>query len=188
MLLNSTGSSAGAQQLRGGRRRCSAAAPAVGGLAVTGVVSRPTTAPNAFAVLYPPPAAPCSSRVHRGALTRASATASAVSEGPRSVTNAPEDFGVVIAGAGISGLTLALGLLKKGVKVQVLERDVTAIRGEGKIRGPIQVGAPGLGRGSETSRRKLNNTARQQRARERRRPAQHTARASPRTRRGAQAR
>lgn len=50
------------------------------------------------------------------------------------------DFRVVIAGAGISGLTLALGLLKSGVRVQVLERDLTAIRGEGKIRGPIQVG------------------------------------------------
>lgn len=41
--------------------------------------------------------------------------------------------------AGISGLTLALSLLRKGIKVQVLERDLTAIRGEGKIRGPIQV-------------------------------------------------
>jgi pyruvate/2-oxoglutarate dehydrogenase complex dihydrolipoamide dehydrogenase (E3) component len=50
-------------------------------------------------------------------------------------------FHVVIAGAGISGLTLALGLLKKGIKVTVLERDLTAIRGEGKLRGPIQVRA-----------------------------------------------
>jgi len=48
-------------------------------------------------------------------------------------------FRVVIAGAGISGLTLALALLKKGIKVQVLERDLTAIRGEGKLRGPIQI-------------------------------------------------
>jgi hypothetical protein len=49
-------------------------------------------------------------------------------------------FKVVIAGAGISGLTLALGLLRKGIRVTVLERDLTAIRGEGKLRGPIQVG------------------------------------------------
>jgi zeaxanthin epoxidase len=54
-----------------------------------------------------------------------------------SQTNPP--LKVVIAGAGIGGLVLALGLLKKGFKVQVLERDLTAIRGEGKYRGPIQV-------------------------------------------------
>lgn len=46
---------------------------------------------------------------------------------------------VLIAGAGIAGLVLALGLLKRGFDVQVFERDVTAIRGEGKYRGPIQV-------------------------------------------------
>ena len=37
------------------------------------------------------------------------------------------------------GLVLAVGLLKKGMDVLVLERDLTAIRGEGKYRGPIQV-------------------------------------------------
>ena len=47
---------------------------------------------------------------------------------------------VVIAGAGIGGLVLALALIKKGVQVEVYERDLTAIRGEGKYRGPIQVG------------------------------------------------
>ena len=46
---------------------------------------------------------------------------------------------IVIAGAGIGGLVLAVGLLKRGFDVQILERDVTAIRGEGKYRGPIQV-------------------------------------------------
>lgn len=46
---------------------------------------------------------------------------------------------VVISGAGIGGLVLALGLLKRGFKVQIVERDLTAIRGEGKYRGPIQV-------------------------------------------------
>jgi hypothetical protein len=50
-------------------------------------------------------------------------------------------FRVVIAGAGIAGLTLALALLKRGIRCTVLERDVTAVRGEGKIRGPIQVPA-----------------------------------------------
>ena len=36
-------------------------------------------------------------------------------------------------------MTLALGLLRQGVRVTVLERDFTAVRGEGKLRGPIQV-------------------------------------------------
>lgn len=47
---------------------------------------------------------------------------------------------VLIAGAGIGGLVLAVALIKKGVDVAVFERDLTAIRGEGKYRGPIQVG------------------------------------------------
>ena len=34
---------------------------------------------------------------------------------------------------------LAAGLLRKGYQVQVLERDLTAVRGEGKYRGPIQI-------------------------------------------------
>lgn len=46
---------------------------------------------------------------------------------------------VIIAGAGIGGLVLAVALLKQGVDVKVYERDLTAIRGEGKYRGPIQV-------------------------------------------------
>nr|CCI79384.1 zeaxanthin epoxidase [Chromochloris zofingiensis]CCI79385.1 zeaxanthin epoxidase [Chromochloris zofingiensis] len=46
---------------------------------------------------------------------------------------------VVVAGAGIGGLVLAVGLLKKGIQVEVYERDLTAIRGEGKYRGPIQI-------------------------------------------------
>ena len=46
---------------------------------------------------------------------------------------------VLIAGAGIGGLVVALALLKKGFDVQIFERDLTAIRGEGKYRGPIQV-------------------------------------------------
>ena len=47
---------------------------------------------------------------------------------------------ILIAGAGIGGLVLAVGLLNKGFDVQIFERDLTAIRGEGKYRGPIQVG------------------------------------------------
>ena len=46
---------------------------------------------------------------------------------------------VLVAGGGIAGLVLAVSLLKKGVDVRIFERDMTAIRGEGKYRGPIQV-------------------------------------------------
>lgn len=46
---------------------------------------------------------------------------------------------VLIAGAGIGGLVLAVALLKRGFRVQIFERDLTAVRGEGKYRGPIQV-------------------------------------------------
>jgi ribulose 1,5-bisphosphate synthetase/thiazole synthase len=49
---------------------------------------------------------------------------------------------VLIAGAGIGGLVLGVSLLKKGIDVQLFERDMTAIRGEGKYRGPIQVSSP----------------------------------------------
>ncbi len=49
---------------------------------------------------------------------------------------------ILIAGAGIGGLVLAVGLLNKGFEVQMFERDLTAIRGEGKYRGPIQVSLP----------------------------------------------
>ena len=54
-------------------------------------------------------------------------------------------FSVVIAGAGIGGLVLAVSLLKRGFSVKVLERDLTAVRGEGKYRGPIQVRCAGGG-------------------------------------------
>lgn len=54
-------------------------------------------------------------------------------------TVAKVPFKVVIVGGGIGGLVLAAGLLRKGYEVQVLERDLTAIRGEGKYRGPIQI-------------------------------------------------
>lgn len=89
--------------------------------------------------------------------------------------NADRKPKILIAGAGIGGLVrfgvldsstdgllvgggswcttcvlytqvLAVGLLKKGFEVQVFERDMTAIRGEGKYRGPIQVCAVYAGR------------------------------------------
>lgn len=59
------------------------------------------------------------------------------------IDNKQQHYGpkILIAGAGIGGLVLAVGLLKRGFDVQVFERNITAIRGEGKYRGPIQVNA-----------------------------------------------
>jgi hypothetical protein len=76
--------------------------------------------------------------------TSISRATSAVEAVPSADLRAGNKFRVVIAGAGIGGLVLAVALLKKGVDVVVLERDLTAIRGEGKYRGPIQVSAQGL--------------------------------------------
>ena len=59
------------------------------------------------------------------------------SPAPQATQKVP--FKVIIIGGGIGGLVLAAGLLGKGYQVQVLERDLTAIRGEGKYRGPIQI-------------------------------------------------
>jgi len=67
---------------------------------------------------------------------------SSSSNGNIAVASVPEQTAplkIVITGAGIGGLVLAVGLLKQGYEVVILERDLTAIRGEGKYRGPIQI-------------------------------------------------
>ncbi|MBA0653601.1 hypothetical protein Goklo_020759 [Gossypium klotzschianum] len=46
---------------------------------------------------------------------------------------------ILIAGGGIGGLVFALAAKKKGFDVVVFEKDLSAIRGEGQYRGPIQV-------------------------------------------------
>ncbi|KAM6564332.1 hypothetical protein CsatB_024330 [Cannabis sativa] len=46
---------------------------------------------------------------------------------------------LLIAGGGIGGLVLALAAKKKGFEVSVFERDLSAVRGEGQYRGPIQI-------------------------------------------------
>ncbi|KAF7835963.1 zeaxanthin epoxidase, chloroplastic-like isoform X2 [Senna tora] len=46
---------------------------------------------------------------------------------------------MLIAGGGIGGLVLALAAKHRGYEVKVLEKDLSAVRGEGRHRGPIQL-------------------------------------------------
>lgn len=46
---------------------------------------------------------------------------------------------ILIAGGGIGGLVLALAAKNRGFEVKVFEKDFSAVRGEGRYRGPIQL-------------------------------------------------
>ncbi|GAB4846981.1 hypothetical protein Ancab_025992 [Ancistrocladus abbreviatus] len=46
---------------------------------------------------------------------------------------------VLVAGGGIGGLVFALAAKRKGFEVVVFEKDLSAVRGEGQYRGPIQI-------------------------------------------------
>ncbi|KAK9231230.1 hypothetical protein WN943_021462 [Citrus x changshan-huyou] len=46
---------------------------------------------------------------------------------------------ILVAGGGIGGLVFALAAKRKGFEVLVFEKDMSAIRGEGLYRGPIQI-------------------------------------------------
>ncbi|XP_057991631.1 zeaxanthin epoxidase, chloroplastic isoform X2 [Hevea brasiliensis] len=46
---------------------------------------------------------------------------------------------ILIAGGGIGGLVLALAAKHRGFDVKVFEKDLSAVRGEGRHRGPIQL-------------------------------------------------
>ncbi|KAM3690941.1 hypothetical protein ACJW31_09G158900 [Castanea mollissima] len=51
---------------------------------------------------------------------------------------------ILIAGGGIGGLVLALAAKHKGFEVMAFEKDLTAVRGEGRERGPIQLSSSAL--------------------------------------------
>ncbi|KAG4386187.1 hypothetical protein GLYMA_12G240501v4 [Glycine max] len=46
---------------------------------------------------------------------------------------------VLVDGGGIGGLVLALAAKHRGYEVKVFEKDLSAVRGEGRHRGPIQL-------------------------------------------------
>jgi zeaxanthin epoxidase len=113
---------AGAPSQRAGAAAGHAARlPAAAPLPARRAAAPPRAAPSAPAA----PAAP------------AAAAPAAAPASPAPGTERP--LRVIIAGAGIGGLVAAVGLLKRGFEVRVLERDLTAIRGEGQYRGPIQL-------------------------------------------------
>lgn len=59
---------------------------------------------------------------------------------PSSSTQAEKkNLRVLVAGGGIGGLVFALAAKKKGFEVTVFEKDLSAVRGEGQYRGPIQI-------------------------------------------------
>ncbi|KAL9261181.1 Zeaxanthin epoxidase, chloroplastic-like protein [Drosera capensis] len=55
------------------------------------------------------------------------------------VGNERRKLRILMAGGGIGGLVFALAAKRKGFDVVVFEKDVSAIRGEGQYRGPIQI-------------------------------------------------
>ncbi|KZV22121.1 zeaxanthin epoxidase [Dorcoceras hygrometricum] len=67
----------------------------------------------------------------------------AVAEAPKSEGGVSKQtvkkLRILVAGGGIGGLVLALAAKKQGFDVVVFERDLSAIRGEGQYRGPIQI-------------------------------------------------
>ncbi|KAF5187835.1 Zeaxanthin epoxidase protein [Thalictrum thalictroides] len=83
----------------------------------------------------------------RKRLRAALAETPAVATATRAVSSGNEHkkLKILIAGGGIGGLVFALAAKKKGFDVVVFERDLSAIRGEGQYRGPIQIQSNALG-------------------------------------------
>ncbi|GAY52384.1 hypothetical protein CUMW_141380 [Citrus unshiu] len=64
----------------------------------------------------------------------------AVAESPTNNSDSEnKKLRILVAGGGIGGLVFALAAKRKGFEVLVFEKDMSAIRGEGQYRGPIQI-------------------------------------------------
>nr|AMJ39489.1 zeaxanthin epoxidase 1 isoform [Bixa orellana] len=63
----------------------------------------------------------------------------AVAETPTVSDSKEKKLRILVAGGGIGGLVFALAAKRKGFDVVVFEKDLSAIRGEGQYRGPIQI-------------------------------------------------
>lgn len=59
--------------------------------------------------------------------------------GPSPTAEPEKKLRILVAGGGIGGLVFALAAKRKGIEVVVFEKDLSAVRGEGQYRGPIQL-------------------------------------------------
>lgn len=81
-------------------------------------------------------------RKYKNKLAQAKATVAEATTVPPLTQSAGEQrqkLRILVAGGGIGGLVLALAAKRKGFDVVVFEKDMSAIRGEGQYRGPIQI-------------------------------------------------
>ncbi|CAA0840960.1 Zeaxanthin epoxidase- chloroplastic [Striga hermonthica] len=79
------------------------------------------------------------SRAVRAGLAGAPGKSGQALAGEYSNPPAQKKLRVLVAGGGIGGLVFALAAKRKGFEVVVFEKDLSAIRGEGQYRGPIQI-------------------------------------------------
>ncbi|ONK67235.1 uncharacterized protein A4U43_C06F18040 [Asparagus officinalis] len=78
-------------------------------------------------------------RIGRSWAPKASSSAGSVEAPPGPPKQAPPKLRILVAGGGIGGLVFALAAKRKGFDVLVFEKDMSAVRGEGQYRGPIQI-------------------------------------------------
>ncbi|KAM1703477.1 hypothetical protein ACFX13_029319 [Malus domestica] len=76
------------------------------------------------------------SKTRRYSVTRCKSSCRRTSDEEKCITR---KLKILIAGGGIGGLVLALAAKRRGFEVQVFEKDLSAVRGEGQHRGPIQL-------------------------------------------------
>ncbi|KAL5754927.1 hypothetical protein ACOSP7_023147 [Xanthoceras sorbifolium] len=80
-----------------------------------------------------------SGQIKRLTQVKATATESAPKQSHFDKLETKKKLKILVAGGGIGGLVFALAAKRKGFQVVVFEKDISAIRGEGQYRGPIQV-------------------------------------------------